>query len=187
MPDLPPHQSQTSLQGYLLLAHPSLKDGVFDRSVILIADHSPEEGAYGIILNQPSGKTVGQYLSDPAFAPLARIPVHIGGPVARQQLTFSALWWTQDRELRFATRISAEDAIKHSSNPGTLVRAFAGYSGWGDGQLESELRRDAWITTLPRRDLLAYTHDWSLWSQTMKSISPLHHVLAETPEEPYLN
>ena len=187
MPDLPPNASQTSLQGYLLLAAPSLKDGIFDRSVILLADHSPTEGAFGIVLNQPSGKLVGDYLTDPAFASLARIPVHIGGPVAQQQLTFAALWWNRDRELRFATRISAEDAIKHSRNPGTLVRAFVGYAGWGEGQLESELRRSSWITSLPRRDLLAHAHDWSLWSETLQSLSPLHKVLAETPDEPHLN
>jgi putative transcriptional regulator len=187
MPDVPPQKSQTSLQGYLLLAHPGLRDGTFDRSVILLVDHQPEQGAYGIILNQPSGKTVGDYLSDPAFARIARIPVHIGGPVARQQLTFCALWWNQDRELRFATRISAEDAIKHSRNPGTLVRAFVGYAGWGEGQLETEMRSDSWITTLPRRDLLAFVHDWSLWSETMQTISPLHQVLAEVPDCPSKN
>ncbi|RYD36833.1 MAG: YqgE/AlgH family protein, partial [Verrucomicrobiaceae bacterium] len=88
------------LRGKLLLADPSLKDGIFDRSVILLAEHKADEGAYGLILNQPTGKTVGDFLNDEVFAPLKQLAVHQGGPVSRDQLTFSSFWWSPKQGLK---------------------------------------------------------------------------------------
>ncbi|NIP92974.1 MAG: YqgE/AlgH family protein, partial [Akkermansiaceae bacterium] len=175
------------LQGQLLIADPSLRDGIFNRSVVLLAEHSAEEGAFGLILNHPSGHKVGEFLKEEEFSSLSRIPVHIGGPVAREHLTFAALWWTEEKGLRFATRISAADAVKHAQNSGTLVRAFVGYSGWSEGQLESELRQQSWITARPTADLLACHHDNSLWCETLRAISPFHKIIAEAPPDPFLN
>ncbi|MDB4687038.1 YqgE/AlgH family protein, partial [Akkermansiaceae bacterium] len=93
----------------LLLADPSLRDGTFNKSVVLLAEHTPEEGAFGLILNHPSGKTVGDLISDPEFLELWQIPVHLGGPVARDQLTFSA-FWKRDSKFGFATRIAMDEA-----------------------------------------------------------------------------
>jgi len=183
MADLPSQETPLRLQGKLLLAAPSLTDGIFNRSVILIADHNELEGAYGLILNQPSGHQVGDFLNHKEFASLARIAVHVGGPVARQHLTFSALWWTEEKGLRFATRLSAHDAVKHASNPGTLIRAFVGYSGWSEGQLESEIKRDAWITAAPSAQLLGHAHDQDLWVETLRDLSPFHRLLAEAPSD----
>jgi putative transcriptional regulator len=180
-------ESPIRLRGQLLLADPSLRDGIFHRSVVLLADHSADEGAYGLILNHPSGHQVGDVLKDEEYSSLSRIPVHVGGPVAQEHLTFAALWWTSDKGLRFATRISAPDAIKHAQNSGTLVRAFVGYSGWSEGQLEGELRRQSWITVKPTSELLARTHDETLWCETLRAISPFHKIIAEAPQNPFLN
>ncbi|NNC89675.1 MAG: YqgE/AlgH family protein [Akkermansiaceae bacterium] len=187
MAEIPSQESPIRLQGQILIADPSLRDGIFNRSVILVAEHNTDEGAYGLILNQPSGHRVGDFLSDDEFSALARIAVHVGGPVAREHLTFSALWWSDDKGLRFATRISAPDAIKHARNPGTLVRAFVGYSGWSDGQLEGELRRKSWFTAKPNEHILAQNHDQSLWSETLRGISPYHRIIAEASENPFMN
>jgi len=179
--------SPVQLNGRLLLADPGLRDGIFNRAVILLAEHSPAEGAFGLILNQPTGKTVGEFLKDKEFAPLRKLAVHHGGPVSPEQLTFSAFWWNKKSGLRWAIRISREDAIKHAHRPGTLVRAFIGYSGWSGGQLENELRRNSWITVRPEPELLGRDHDRSLWSNTLRRLSPLHRILAEAPDDPLLN
>lgn len=187
MTDPQKQESPIRLTGQLLLADPSLRDGIFNRSVVLLGDHSADDGAFGLILNRPSGGNVGDYLTDEEFAPLSRVAVHLGGPVSPQQLIFAALWWSADSKLRFATRISTEDAVDHIKNPGTLVRAFVGYSGWSEGQLEGELRQKSWITAAPNSDLLSQSHDDSLWASTLRSISPYHKVIAESPEDPLLN
>ena len=187
MPESPKQESPIRLQGQLLIADPSLRDGIFNRSVVLLAEHSAEEGAYGLILNHPSGHKVGDFLQDDQFASLARIAVHVGGPVAREHLTFAALWWTEEKGLRFATRISATDAVKHAQNPGTLVRAFVGYAGWSEGQLEGELRQNSWITAKPTSELLARSHDDSLWGETLRALSAYHRIIAEASRDPFLN
>jgi putative transcriptional regulator len=183
----PKSDAPIQLQGKILLADPSLHDGIFDRSVILLADHSVDEGAFGLILNHPTGHNVGDFLKEDAFDPLKNIAVHLGGPVSREHLTFSAFWWTEDERLKWHVRIPVEQAIRRSRQPGTLVRAFVGYSGWTAGQLEGEIRRNTWITTRPTADLLGQSHDRDLWAGILRSLSPYHRVLAEVPEDPRAN
>jgi putative transcriptional regulator len=184
-PSHPDHPIQ--LQGQLLLADPSLRDGIFDRSVILLTEHLSAEGAYGLILNHPTGKTVGDFLLGDDFTPLRQLAVHTGGPVAMDQLTFSSFWWSKKLGLRWAIRISAEQAMAHAHRPGRIVRAFIGYSGWTAGQLENELRRNSWVATRPQPDLLGCVHDRALWAELLRQLSPLHRILAEAPDDPTLN
>lgn len=172
--------------GDLLIADPSLNSGIFRKSVILLADHT-SNGAFGLILNSPSNTCVGDYLRDKSFASLARIPVYTGGPVAREHLTFAAFWMSPDNKLRYAFRISAEDAIKHSQNTGTLVKAFVGYSGWAKGQLENEIESGSWVQTPPPSNLLGLPHDRSLWRETLAKLSAFHRLLTLCPQNPWLN
>lgn len=183
----PPSETPIDLKGHLLLADPSLHDGIFDRSVVLLASHSSEDGAFGLILNHPTGHNVGDFLKEEAFEPLKNIAVHLGGPVSREHLTFSAFWWGKDGNLKWHVRIPAEQAIRRSRQPGTLVRAFVGYSGWTAGQLEGELRRSAWIATRPSTLLLGQAHDRALWAEILRSMSPYHRILAEAPDNPLAN
>lgn len=169
------------------MADPSLREGTFQRSVILLAEHQPTQGAYGLILNHPTGKTVGDMLTGEEFEPLKYLPVHDGGPVAQDELTFTSFWWSRKLGLRWALRISATDAVNHSRRPGRIVRAFLGYSGWSAGQLEGELRRNSWIPARPESTLLGYQHDQGLWAELLRTISPLHRILAEAPDDPSLN
>ncbi len=179
--------SPIHLQGKLLLADPSLRDGIFDKSVILLTGHNAADGAIGLILNHPTGKTVGDFLKEPEFAALKHLPVHEGGPVSHDQMTFSSFWWSKKLGLRWAMRISADTAAKHARRPGRIVRAFIGYSGWSAGQLENELRRPSWFPINPRKDLLGHQHDLALWSDLLRTLSPLHRILAEAPKNPFLN
>ena len=188
MPGNPSKSDQpVNLQGKLLLADPSLRDGTFDRSVILLTHHSTEEGAHGLILNHPTGRVVGDFLPSEEFAALRHLDVHEGGPVSRDQLTFSSFWWSRKLGLRWAVRISADEAAEHAHKPGRIVRAFIGYSGWSAGQLEGELRRQSWFPVAPQADLLGSAHDRDLWAALMGRISPLHRILAEAPQDPFLN
>lgn len=174
------------LRGKLLLAYPSLRGSIFHHSVILIHDHD-SSGATGLILNQPTGKTVGDFLKSAEFESMKSLPVHVGGPVDGNQLTFCSFWWSPKQGLRWAIRISPEQAAQHARKPGRMVRAFIGYSGWGEGQLEDELERESWFTVDPKASLLGLSHDPGLWMELVGEISPHHQLMAMAPENFYLN
>lgn len=175
------------LRGSLLIADPSLRDDTFNRSVILLTAHGPDEGAAGLILNQPTGRVVGDFLKGSEFTTLRHLAVHSGGPVMREQMTFSSFWWSKKLGLRWATRISADQAAQQARKPGRIVRAFIGYSGWSPGQLENELQRQSWFPVDPRPDLLGHEHDRGLWSALLRGMSPFHRIIADAPEDPFLN
>lgn len=175
------------LKGHLLLADPSLRDGIFDRSVILVTEHAATDGAGGFILNHPTGRTVGDFLKSSEFAPLRNLPVHAGGPVAGDQLTFSSFWWSPKHGLRWSLRLPVAEAVDETHRPGRVVRAFVGYSGWSPGQLEGELRRQSWLTTEPASGLLCQQHDHGLWTSLLQHMSPYHAILSLTPRDPFLN
>lgn len=176
------HPEHLRLRNRLLLAAPALRDGPFRQSVILLGEHSASEGAFGLVLNHPSGRTVGELLPDPQFAPLAHIPVHLGGPVARDQLTFAA-FWNRGSRFQFACRISTEEAEASLAQNGTHVRAFAGYAGWSGHQLEEEIEQESWTVIDPNPSLLSLSHDLSLWKTLMRAQSPYHRILAEATGE----
>jgi putative transcriptional regulator len=180
-------ENSISLRGRLLLASPGLSDGTFDHSVIMLNEHSAAEGAYGTIINHPSGTTVGELLTDPGFAPLRDLPIHRGGPLSAGELTFSCFSMVNGNRLVYRANISAQTAADLISADEHIVRATIGHSAWSPGQLENELKRNTWITLNPSNELLAMEHDVSLWKNLLKGISPYHHLLSQAPQNPFLN
>jgi putative transcriptional regulator len=173
---------EPDLKGKLLLADPSLRGGIFHKSVVLLADYSQEDGAMGLILNQPAGHTVGDLLKGDEFTDLLTVQVHIGGPVAKSHLSFAA-FWNEKEDFHFKARISAEDAIRYVHKPGAIVRAFVGYSGWEKDQLEEEIEQQSWFAVLTKPELLSVSHDPGLWKTILEGISPFHHILSKAPDE----
>lgn len=160
---------------------------MFNKSVVLLTQHSLAEGAAGMILNHPTGKVVGDFLHGPEFTSLQHLPVHTGGPVLHDQLTFASFWKHPKTGLHWALRMSAETATEQAHQPGRIIRAFLGYSGWSPGQLENELAGNSWLPIDPPKDLLGHDHDRMLWKSLLQPISPLHRILAEAPDDPFLN
>ena len=170
------------LNNKLLLASPALRDGTFNKSVVLLAEHSPQDGAFGLILNHPSGRKVGDLIQDPDFLELWKLPVYLGGPVARDQLTFS-VFWERKGEISVTTRVDMLEAKAHVNHPNALVKAFAGYSGWEKDQLEDEVAQEAWTIAEPKPNLMNLPHDITLWKTIMRDLSPYHRILADAPDE----
>lgn len=176
-----------SLRGQLLIASPSLADGTFDHSVIILSQHNASDGAAGAIINHGTETTVGELLPEPEFKALRKLTVYHGGPLATDELTFSSFSWSDTDGLRYRPRISAEAAAKLIGMPGQIVRACIGHSAWSPGQLENELTRNTWIPLKPDHTLLSRAHDLSLWNELLKDISPYHHLLSQAPQNPFLN
>ncbi len=181
-----------SLKGSLILADPSLREPTFFRSVLLLTEHSLEHGAFGYILNRPIGKRVADLLSEDILAgevrrQLATTPVFMGGPVSTEHLTFFALGWSEgDGKLQYATHLSAQEAVMHQME-GFQIRAFVGYSGWEEGQLEGELERRTWITHQPEKAVIDLGSTDHLWKDLLRELSPWHKLVADEPDNLWLN
>jgi putative transcriptional regulator len=181
-------QQQINLTGSLLIADPSLRDPGFGRSVVLMARHDAGEGASGFIINKPLGKSVSDLVSLDELEGLSEIPVYLGGPVSTEQLTFASMTWREDSEtLDYETHLSSEDAA-HRLHEGFSIRAFVGYSGWSEGQLESEIQGRSWIIKKPD-DAIANIGSCNedLWGQQLRSMGPYYQMLADSPDDPSLN
>ncbi|MBP7950257.1 MAG: YqgE/AlgH family protein [Verrucomicrobiales bacterium] len=176
-----------SLKGSLILADPSLHDPNFFRSVLLLTEHRHDHGAHGYILNRPLGKLVGDLLPSGDFGTLCDVPIFVGGPVSPEHLTFASFRWKpKSREILWATHLSTQDALDRLES-GESVRAFIGYSGWGEGQLENELRQRAWIPRKPSSTVLRLEKTEHLWAALLRDMGPWYRLLADTPENPSLN
>ncbi len=181
-----------SLKGSLILADPSLKEPTFFQSVLLLTEHSGENGALGYILNRPIGRNVGDLLSEDILPPeqrnrLVDVPVFMGGPVSTEHLTFAALGWSEeDEQLQFSTHLYAAEAVMYEME-GFHIRAFVGYSGWSGGQLEGEMERNSWISHKPEREIIDLSNVQELWKSILREMSPYYKFIADEPENPGLN
>lgn len=139
-----------SLAGKLLIASLSLVDPNFFRTVVLVCMHD-DDGAMGLVLNHPLEQApVADHL--PQFAPLAAPPAVVfkGGPV---EPTAAIALGRFRPGADPANRIVGRAALLDLSRPLEdyradleSVRVFAGYAGWGAGQLENEIAHNAWLT-----------------------------------------
>ena len=147
------HRSSAPLEkGVLLVAAPELRDPHFYQTVILIITYG-KDGAFGLLINKPTEINMRKALPDITITKKGLPPLYIGGPVDRSKLF---ILFTSDTRVPGSQNITGsiyfsydkETAKKllQDSNSANKVRAYAGYTGWAPGQLESEIRRGAWIT-----------------------------------------
>ena len=176
-----------SFAGSLLLANPTMRDPNFARAVIFMAAHHASEGAFGYILNRPLDKQVADLLPDQELGALGHVPVYLGGPVSTDKLAFAALRWNaKKRTLRCLTHLSVQDAV-HELGMGHEVRGFVGYSGWAGGQLETELERNSWIISPPRRAILTAQEPAHLWNDILSDMGPTYRLMSRMPDDVSLN
>jgi len=178
----------SELAGKLLVAHPSLRDPNFIRSVIFLPIHDEKEGAFGLVLNRPLGQKLSQLLPDQDLGPLENFPVYIGGPVATNQLSFIEMGWDPaSGEVRFNGNLSLEDAREMAMLEGDVVRPYVGYSGWSGGQLENELESQAWLVRQPQAEIFEAEGGVEVWRSIMKACGPWFRLVADEPDDPSLN
>lgn len=178
--------------GRLLIAEPFLGDPNFERSVVLIARYSADEGAFGLVLNQSCDFSLNTALKKDWSQ---QVPLSIGGPVERDHvfwlhcrpdiipdgmLVYQNLYLGGNAESMFA----ALDAGLLQTYD---IRFFLGYSGWSAGQLEGEMKRNSWILTQADHKLLLQNQEASFWRETLKKMGGDYKVLANYPTDPRLN
>ncbi|HET8976389.1 MAG TPA: YqgE/AlgH family protein [Solirubrobacterales bacterium] len=171
-----------SLSGQLLIASPSMSDQ-FRRAVVLMIEHN-EEGAFGLVLNQPSDSTVGEVAGDLGELIGSEHVVHVGGPVQPNAVT--AIGEHSEPEAATKQVLGAVGMVDLDDPPELhRVRVFAGYAGWGPGQLDAELEAEAWIVEPARPDDVFAEGD--LWADVLERMGGEYALLARMPLDPSLN
>jgi putative transcriptional regulator len=176
-----------SLRGSLLIAGPQLLDPNFRRTVVLVADHG-DEGAMGVILNRPSGMTVADAAPDlePLIGPDA--PIFAGGPVQPTSGVVLAEVAEADEPV-FGDVVlvpglgELADVVDGAGN----IRVFAGYAGWGPGQLDGELERDDWIVEPAQPSDVFSEAPEELWAAVLDRKGGQYALVARMPEDPSQN
>jgi putative transcriptional regulator len=177
------------LQGHLLVASPGLLDPNFKRTVVLITEHN-EEGAAGLVLNRPTDAEVSELV--PQLEPLVDDGEHIwmGGPV--QQNAVLVLGEFLDPgdaavplfgSLGFPALDEPDEVVPLT----TRRRIFAGYAGWGSGQLEDELAREDWILEPAQNDDAFTEAPEELWADVLRRKGGIYELVARMPEDPSVN
>ena len=154
----------TNLTHCFLIAMPSLVDDAFSRSVVYLCEHS-DRGALGLVINKPSDIDL-QSLFDTVELPLHRTdlltsPVMQGGPVQTERgfVLHEPVFADADKPadpvyastltipggLEMTTSRDVLEALSSGAGP-RKVLVTLGYSAWGEGQLESEIAENFWLT-----------------------------------------
>ena len=145
----------STLRGRLLVASPVLTDPNFDRTVVLLVEHGAD-GALGLVLNRPSELPLGEVLE--RWAPRAAAPgaMFLGGPVQPSAVICLAAGDLPGHDDPVLTSTAVPgislvdlDGDPDVVHPGIEVRCFAGYAGWGGGQLEAEIDEGSWFVVDP--------------------------------------
>lgn len=179
-----------SLRGQLLIAGPGLEDPNFRRSVVLIAEHG-DGGAMGLILNRPSHTAVGEAAPELLEVAGSDDLIHEGGPVQPTAVVvlaeFDAIHDAAAVVLEDIGFLAAGADLASAAGVTRRTRVFAGYAGWGPGQLEAELERDDWIVTPARREEIFSADPAGLWPAVLEGRGGQYALLARMPDDPSLN
>ena len=186
------------LAGRLLVATPLLADPNFRRTVVLVVDDEPGEGTLGVVLNRPTEIQVGDVLT--AWTELITGPsvVFKGGPVSPSSALALAIVPGEEepvgwRPLDGAAVMSRVGLVDLDAPPELLaggiasLRVFAGYAGWGPGQLQSEIDEGAWYVISGEPSDAFAPEPERLWQAVLRRAGGTHALVATYPDDPSLN
>ena len=179
------------MQGQLLIAHPLLNDGFFNRSVIYLTNHN-EEGAVGFSLNFKT-----QFLLRDVRPQVknGNFPIYEGGPVAKNQLFFLH---TLGNDLADSVEVSKNifvggdfNELLHMIDHGKVkqyqVRFFAGYSGWSEYQLEGEIAKGHWLIQNPLNSDFFGNAPEDLWGLQLSEVKETYRIFSDFGSDPSMN
>jgi putative transcriptional regulator len=178
-----------SLRGHLLVASPALLDPNFRRTVVLVTEHT-DDGAAGLVLNRPSLVEVAAAVPQLEELVDEDEQVWVGGPVQPEAVLVLGEFIDPDdaavplfEALGFPSLEEPEEIVPAT----TRRRVFAGYAGWGAGQLEEEIANEDWILELALADDAFTEEPDELWRDVLRRKGGIYDIVARMPDDPSLN
>jgi putative transcriptional regulator len=175
-----------SLQGQLLISSPQLHDPNFRRTVVLMTHHD-DEGAMGLVLSRPSEIRVADAVPELADLAGAGELVYVGGPVQPEAVVV-LIEHESEPDLPIVGNVAFMAAGADVDELDAIrTRVFAGYSGWGPGQLEDELEESSWIVVPAEPDDPFAPDPDELWRTVLHRKGGKFALIATMPYDPKLN
>jgi len=188
--------------GTLLLASQKLQKDYFSRCVIIVTQHSPENGTIGIVLNRPLRQKVEQsnvteltkLLGLPSTETEINKFIFEGGPVDQDYLFYlhrlnhiisdgrliaNDLYW--------GGNIDGEIHLNCNPNVEKRICFYRGYAGWGKNQLEQEIHSGTWILAPCITDTILSQPPDTIWHDLLYKLGGNYRAMAEIPEDPSVN
>lgn len=181
-----------SLRGQLLLDSGQLTGSFFHRTVVLICHHDAE-GAFGLILNRPSENKVEEALVADLPESIKEQLLFLGGPVQPTALSYlhSDSYIPEANvlpNLDLGHSLETLVDLGQSFSPTQQLRLFVGYAGWAPGQLEDEIRRNAWVIHPATVELVFQGESQGLWRRILREKEDWRYrLLSEIPDDPSWN
>jgi len=184
--------------GQLLAATPMLGDANFRRTIVLLVEDDPEEGTLGVVLNRPSRIPVDQVLEQWTSLVTGPSVLFHGGPVSPDSALGLALPRGNEepigwRSLSGSKLMSRVGLVDLGAPPELLaggiasLRVFAGYAGWGAGQLEAEIEAGAWLVLEAVPEDAFATEPDRLYPSVLRRQGGEVALLSTYPDDPVLN
>ncbi len=178
-------------KGKLLISEPFLPDSFFNRTLIYLTEHT-EKGSVGFILNKSINIKVDDALE--GFSGWEE-KLTMGGPVAPDTLHYihtlgdlinDSVWISEN--IYWGGSIDVlKDLIKTGKADRNQVRFFLGYSGWGEGQLERELKENSWlIGNVAEKAVMSYRTE-DTWKMVLRNMNKKYSIWADFPDSPEMN
>jgi putative transcriptional regulator len=176
--------------GKLLIAEPFMPDPEFRRAVVLICNHD-ENGTFGLSINNSIDQTLDEFL--PAMTK-TKWPVYIGGPVDTDTLfvihsspdviggefVCEGIYLGADFQL-------LKMALENNLLSKNQVKFFIGCSGWSAGQLENELKEEAWLVAPADNQIVLSNNKNEIYKKSLERLGKSFAIIAMLPIHPSLN
>jgi putative transcriptional regulator len=163
--------------GKFLVANKKIKNPRFARTIVLLINYS-RRGAAGLIINRPTGAKLNHVLPDAEELSKVTGTLYFGGPVAVKQITMVIQSSSKPEksvkvfdDIYVSSSLALLEEMTENRKAGQRFRLYAGYAGWGPGQLEAEIARNDWRILKGNSDIVFSEMPDKIWQKLVP-----HHI-----------
>jgi len=187
------HNNVLPQKGNILISEPFLCDQYFERSVVLLVEHSGAHGTMGLVLNKPVKEKLNDFF--PELKNLEPIPLFRGGPVSANKLYFihklgdiipgalpvrDGLYFDGDFDV-------VKSYLQNGHTAKGTIKFFLGYSGWEHDQLQQEIDQNSWLVGKLDESGVFKEEGEIYWKKSLQALGAKYRSWANFPKRPIMN